>query len=115
MMRDAKLNRYCELKTRIKQMEEELDSLREEIVTAYPADVEFQLQDYTLKLIYQDKKQYDDQLLFAALPDPELWKAVFKADPAKISALVKTNIIPEKCLEGTYKVSRSPYLYVKPH
>ncbi len=113
-MDDNKLRRFCELKTQQKKLEEELESLRKEIITAYPADVQFQLQDYTLKIIYQDKKQYNDQLLIDALPDPELWKVLFKADSAKISALVKANILSEKSLEGTYRVNRTPFLYVSP-
>jgi hypothetical protein len=111
-MEDYKLKRFCELKMQHKKLEEEMEALRAEIIGAYPADVQIQLQDYTLKLVYQEKKQYNDQLLFDAFPDPELWKALFKADSAKISALVKTNIISEKLLEGTYRVTRTPFLYV---
>lgn len=111
-MEDYKLTRFCELKMQHKKLEEEMEALRQEIIGAYSADVQFQLQDYTLKLVYQEKKQYNDQLLFEAVPDPELWKALFKADSAKISALVKTNIISEKLLEGTYRVTRTPFLYV---
>jgi hypothetical protein len=111
-MEDYKLTRFCELKIQHKKLEEELESLRQEITAAYPADVQFNLQDYTLKLIYQDRKHYNDQLLIEALPDPELWKVLFKADSAKISALVKANILSEKLLEGTYRVSRTPFLYV---
>src|ERR1700730_3749782 len=111
-MEDYKLARFCELKMQQKKLEEEMEALRQEIIGAYPADVQIQLQDYTLKLVYQEKKQYNDQLLFEAVPDPELWKALFKADSAKISALVKTNIISEKLLEGTYRVIRTPFLYV---
>jgi hypothetical protein len=111
-MEDGKLVRFCELKMQQKKLEEELEALRQEIIGAYPTDVQFQLQDYTLKLVYQERKQYNDQLLFEALPDPELWKALFKADSAKISALVKANILSEKLLEGTYRVARTPFLYV---
>jgi hypothetical protein len=111
-MEENKLARFCELKMQHKKLEEEMEALRQEIIGAYPADVQFQLQEYTLKLVYHEKKQYNDQLLFEAFPDPELWKALFKADSAKISALVKTNIISEKLLEGTYRVTRTPFLYV---
>ncbi|TFE25838.1 hypothetical protein [Cohnella luojiensis] len=113
-MENAKLTRFCELKMQQKKLEEELESLRQEIIAAYPADVQFQLENYTLKLIYQDKKHYNDQLLIDALPDPELWKVLFKADAAKISALIKANLLTEKSLEGTYRVTRTPFLYVSP-
>ncbi|MCD9024960.1 hypothetical protein [Cohnella silvisoli] len=114
-MDEYKLARFCELKTQQKKLEEELESLRQEIIAAYPADVQFHLQDYTLKLIYQDKKHYNDQLLLEAIPDPELWKVLLKADPSKISALIKTHILSEKLLEGTYVTTRTPFLYVNPN
>ena len=113
-MRQERLMLYCQLKEEQKRIEDALDTLREEIIAAYATDAEFQLPNYTLKIIYQEKKVYDDQLVFAALPDPELWKAVCKADPSKIAALVKTNLLPEQLLEGTYRTTRTAYLYVHP-
>ncbi|MFD0674070.1 hypothetical protein [Cohnella sp. GCM10027633] len=113
-MRPERLALYCQLKEEQKRIEDALDKLREEIVSANAADAEFKLPNYTLKIIYQEKKVYDDQLVFAALPDPELWKAVCRADPSKIAALVKTNVLPERLLEGTYRTTRTPYLYVHP-
>ncbi|MBO9597547.1 MAG: hypothetical protein J7559_06985 [Cohnella sp.] len=113
-MRQERLMLYCQLKEEQKRIEDALDTLREEIIAAYATDAEFQLANYTLKIIYQEKKVYDDQLVFAALPDPDLWKAVCKADPAKISTLVKTNLLPEQLLEGTYRTTRTAYLYVHP-
>ncbi|XID90134.1 hypothetical protein ACF3MZ_16405 [Paenibacillaceae bacterium WGS1546] len=107
-----KLARYCELKTMVKQSEDELERLRKEIASEFAQDAEFKLGEYTLKIVYQEKRQYNDRLLAEALPDPELWRALFKADPAKISALVKTGLLSEKSLEGTYTTFRTPYLYV---
>jgi len=113
-MNADKLVRFCQLKTQIKQWEDELEELRREITRDYPQDSEFQLDDYTLKVLYQERKHYNDQLLIEALPDPDLWKVLFKADSAKISALVKANLLTEKSLEGTYTTTRTPYLYVTP-
>ncbi|QJD84455.1 hypothetical protein [Cohnella herbarum] len=113
-MNADKLTRFCQLKTQIKQWEDELEDLRREITKEYPQDSEFRLDDYTLKVLYQEKKHYNDQLLIEALPDPDLWKALFKADSAKISALVKANLLTENSLEGTYTTTRTPYLYVTP-
>lgn len=113
-MRPERLALYCQLKEEQKRIEDALDKLREEIISTYETDAEFKLPSHTLKIIYQEKKVYDDQALFAALPDPELWKAVCRPDPAKIAALVKTNVLPEKLLEGTYRTTRTPYLYVHP-
>ncbi|MFC5407032.1 hypothetical protein [Cohnella soli] len=113
-MEQKKLVRYCELKAQQKQIEDELESLRKEIISAYSADAQFELEKFTLKLVYQDKRQYDDVRLFEAVPDPELWKAVSKADSAKIGALLKANLLSDKALEGTYHIVRTPYLYVQP-
>ncbi len=107
-----KLARYCQLKAQIKQTEDELEQLRKEITDEIAQDAEFVCGDYTLKIVYQEKRHYNDQQLAAVLPDPELWRALFKADPAKISALVKTGLLNEKSLEGTYTTMRTPYLYV---
>ncbi|MBW5448010.1 hypothetical protein GE107_18295 [Cohnella sp. CFH 77786] len=111
-MDETKLARYCELKTEIGRMEDELDALREEIIDAYTDDAEVEVGPYKLKIIYQEKKQYNEQLLFEALPDPELWKHVSKADASRIAALIKANVLSEKLIRGTYRISRTPYLYV---
>ena len=113
-LRPERLALYCQLKAEQKRIEDALDKLRDEIIAAYPDDAELRVEPYTLKVIYQEKKSYDDERLFAALPDPELWKAVGKADPAKISALVKSKLLPEQLLDGTYRTSRTAYLYVHP-
>lgn len=106
------LERYCELKIQTDKWEEELSELREQIIAAYDDHAELDAGAYKLKIIYQEKKQYNEQMLFDALPDPQLWKHVSKADPAKISALIKANVLPEQLLKGTYRVSRTPYIYV---
>ncbi|WP_159888300.1 hypothetical protein [Paenibacillus puerhi] len=107
-----KLARYCELKEQQKRLEDELESIRKDIVAMYAETSEVKINDYTLKIIYQEKKQFNDQLLFEALPDPELWKNISKVDPAKISALLKADIITGEMLEGTYSTIRIPYVYV---
>lgn len=107
-----KLARYCELKDQHKKIEDELESIRKDIIAMYPDNAELHVNDYRLKVTYQDKKQFVDYLLFDALPDPQLWKNVSKPDPAKISALLKANIITDDMLEGTYTVIRTPHLYV---
>jgi len=109
-----KLARYCQLKARAKQTEEELDQLRREITEEFSEDAEFGFADFSLKIVYQEKRHYNDRLLVEALPDPELWRVLFKADPAKISALVKAGLLTDKALEGTYTTTRTPYLYVNP-
>jgi isocitrate dehydrogenase kinase/phosphatase len=108
-----KLIRYCDLKMQQKKIEEEIENLRKDLLTLYQQSADIEIKDYTLKIVYQDKKVYNDMLLFESLPDPELWKHISKVDNAKISALIKANIISEDMLEGTYSVTKTPYLYVK--
>lgn len=107
-----KLIRYCDLKLQQKEIEDEMEELRKEIIAMYQDSADIKINDYTLKIVYQDRKNYNNQLVFDALPDPELWKNVSKVDGAKLTALIKAEIITEDMLEGTYTVSKVPYLYV---
>ncbi len=108
-----KLARYCELKDQHKKNRRRarIDSQR------HPLDVPGKRGAARQRLhgkshLSREKKQFVDHLLFDALPDPQLWKNVSKPDQAKISALLKANIITEEMIEGTYSVIRTPYLYV---
>jgi hypothetical protein len=113
-MQQEKVYLYCQLKREQQRIEEALAKLRNEIIEAYPEDTEIRLQDGSLKIIYQEKKVYDDPLVFSALPDPELWKVICKTDASKIAALVKAKVMDEDWLEGTYRTTRTAYLYVHP-
>jgi hypothetical protein len=95
-----------------KKIDDELEELRNDIITMYQDSEDIEIQDYTLKIVYQDKKNYNESLIFDSLPDPELWKHVSKVDSSKIAALIKANMISEDMLKGTYTVTRVPYLYV---
>lgn len=105
--------RYCELKEQRDKLDEELENLREELIAAHAESCELRIGEYTLKILYQEKRKYMEQQLFDALPDPSLWKHVSKPDGAKISALVRANVLPEKLLQGTYEIVRMPYVYVQ--
>lgn len=50
------LKRFCELKVQHKKLEEELESLRRQIIAEFPEDTEVYLDDYTFKIVYQEKK-----------------------------------------------------------
>jgi hypothetical protein len=95
-----------------KKIDDELEELRNDIITMYQDSEELEIQDYTLKIVYQDKKNYNESLIFDSLPDPQLWKNVSKVDSSKIAALINANMISEDMLKGTYTVTRVPYLYV---
>lgn len=104
--------RYYELKQQQKELEVELDALRKELLQMYPENTTIDFGDYALKITYQGRKEYDDQLLYHALPDPSLWRLLSKVDSSKITSLLKLNIINEDMLENTYKVKQVPYVQV---
>ncbi|MBJ9992656.1 MULTISPECIES: hypothetical protein [Paenibacillus] len=111
---DKIVDRYYLLKQRQRETEQELKQLREEI-TAYcetqQAD-QLEIGAYKVKLVSQIRKEYDDQKLYEALPDPDLWRLMSKADGSKISSLVRLRVIPEERLENTYEVKQIKLLHV---
>ncbi|MFB5267695.1 hypothetical protein ACE41H_13015 [Paenibacillus enshidis] len=97
---DIKVKRYYLLKQRQKETEKELAALREEI-TAYCQNrgiSELESGGYTLKLVQKNNKEYDDEKLYEVLSDPEVWRLLSKADPAKISSLLKLKVISEETI-----------------
>jgi hypothetical protein len=97
---DIKVKRYYLLKQRQKETEKELAALRDEI-TAYCKDLgisEFESGGYTLKLVQKNHREYDDDKLYEALADPTVWRLLSKADPAKISSLLKLKVISEEAI-----------------
>ncbi|MDP4098254.1 hypothetical protein OIN60_15965 [Paenibacillus sp. P96] len=94
---EAKLERYYVLKRQQKETEEELAALRGEI-TAYCREQgisELETGGYTLKIVQQNRKEYDDDKLYEALPDPDVWRMLSKADASKITSLIKLKVISE--------------------
>lgn len=109
-----KIQRYYELKQQHKEAELELAQIREELVAyCVAAEVnELEADGYRLKLIQQDRKDYDEAKLYQALPDPEVWRLLSKPDASKINSLIKLNIITEETLKGTYAIKPVPVLQV---
>lgn len=104
--------RYYELKQAQKEIEEEVDRLRKELLTSYSEATTADIGDYKLKISYQERREYDDQALFNALPDASIWRLLSKADGGKITSLVKLNVINEDILTGTYKIKKVPYIQI---
>lgn len=106
--------RYYVLKQQQKEIEQELAELRKQIVD-YGREHEqsvIETGGYKARIIAQERREYDDQKLYAALPDADVWRLVSRADPGKIAGLVKLNIINEQALHGTYSVKRIANLQV---
>lgn len=111
---EQKVQRYHELKQLMKDMEQALSELRGDILN-YCQDLgvtEVDVGDYKIKSIQQQRKEYDDGKLYEALPDPEVWRLISKADAQKVAGLVKLNVIPEAKLADTYSVKNITLLQV---
>ncbi len=109
---EHKLARYHELKLRQKQVEEELEQLRAQILQSCPVPGSYDTDFYKLTVSLQERREYDDNRLFNALPDASIWRLLSKADPGKIASLIKLDVIQENTLDGTYERKQVPYIRI---
>jgi hypothetical protein len=111
---DKKVKRYYELKQKQKEIEKELTELRNEITTycSRQGITEMETGSYKVKIVFQDRKDYDDNKLYEALPDPGVWRMLSKADSSKITSLIKLNVISEDKLKDTFSVKTITLLQV---
>lgn len=114
-MDKAAVKRYYELKSKQKEIEKELAELRGAILgECETAGVtEADVGGYKVKLVQQERREYDDQKLKSALPDDDVWRLISRADPAKIAGLVKLNVIAEDRLANTYALKKIVLLQVE--
>lgn len=110
---DNPLARYYELKETQKQIEEELNLLRNELLETYAEAGRAEAGEYQLSISYQERRDYNDDKVFNALPDPALWRLMSKSDTGKIASLLKLNVVQEKWLTGTYELRKVPVLRVQ--
>ncbi|OAB46003.1 hypothetical protein [Paenibacillus glacialis] len=111
---EAKVKRYFQLKKKHKEIEQELGDLRNEILSHCSEEdlTELQTGHYHVKIVSQDRKEYDDNKLYDALPDPSVWKMISKADPTKIASLIKLNVISEETVRDTITIKKISLLQV---
>lgn len=111
---DKLARRYYQLKQQQREIEQEMAQLRQAILTYCDEQGvrETELGNYKVKLVIQERKEYDDQKLYEALPDPEVWRLLSKADSSKIASLIKLNVISEDTVKDTYKVKTVTSLHV---
>nr|WP_232242522.1 hypothetical protein [Paenibacillus sp. GSMTC-2017] len=113
-MVNRQVSRYFQLKTKQKEIELELTELRKEIL-AYCEEQEVYdttFGSYQVKLVKQERKEYDDTKLFEALPDPQLWRMLSKPDLTRIASLVKLKVLTEDQLKDTYSVKQVTLLQI---
>ncbi|MED4584193.1 hypothetical protein P9578_15525 [Brevibacillus choshinensis] len=107
------LARYYELKEMQKQVEEELNDLRNKLVESCQNTDSLEEGAYKLTISYQERREYNDDRLYNALPDPALWRLLSRVDTGKITSLLKLNVIHEHVLAGTYETKRVPVVRVQ--
>ncbi|WP_203457071.1 hypothetical protein [Paenibacillus tepidiphilus] len=111
---ETKVKQYFKLKAKQKELEQELAILRQEIV-AHCQETEQQetvIGSYRVKLVTQQRKEFDDEKLYHALPDPQVWRLLSKTDPAKVAGLIKLNILSEAAIAHTYELKTVTLLHV---
>lgn len=114
-MENLKVSRYFKLKQKQKELEQELGELRQEILAhcAELGEDELEIGHYRVKVVQQERKEYDDSKLQQALPDLEVWKLISRADNAKIASMVALQVLSEEALRDTYTVKKISSLHVE--
>ncbi|RCX20695.1 hypothetical protein DFP94_103428 [Fontibacillus phaseoli] len=111
---DKIVERYYQVKQTQKELEQELADLRQAILD-YCREREtmnLDLDTHVVKLVSQNRREYDEQKLYEVLPDLELWRMLSKPDSAKIASLVKLNVIAEEKIKDTYTLKPVTVLQV---
>nr|WP_221626681.1 hypothetical protein [Cohnella lubricantis] len=103
------------MKQKQKEIEQELAELRGQIMRHCEEQgvTDLEIGRYRVRIIAQDRREYDDQKLYAALPDSEVWRLISKADSSKISGLLKQNVLGEEVLRDTYTMKKVASLQVE--
>lgn len=103
---DGIAERFFEIKVLQKELDQELSELRQQILDSCKEQDSnrLELENYEIKLIVQQRREYDENRLYETLPDLELWRMLSKPDNSKISSLIKLKIISEEKIKDTYAV-----------
>lgn len=111
---EDKVERYDQLKRLQKELEQELSALRQHIMDYCEENgaIELEVGDYRVKLVRQQRKEYDDRKLYEALPDPEVWRMISKPDGSKVAAMIKLNVISEESIKDTFSIKNVTLLQV---
>lgn len=111
---DKIVKRYYQLKQKQKEIEQQLSELRGEIINhCTEQDIsEFEVSGYKVKTVLQERKEYDDNKLYTALPDPEVWRMLSKPDTSKVASLIKLNVISEEKIKDTFSIKKVTLLQV---
>lgn len=108
------LSRYYMLKQKQREIENELQQLKQDIVTYMQESNknEAVVGSYKVKLVATERKEFDELLLYESLPDKDVWRLLSKPDISKINGLIKMGVLTEKQVEKTYQIKPQLALYV---
>lgn len=111
---DKKVSRYYQLKNKQKEIEQEMAELRDEILSHCAAEgvSELDAGNYRVKLVLQERKEYDDVRLYEILSDPELWRLLSRPDSSKIASLIKLRVISEDAIQDACRAKSVTLLQV---
>jgi hypothetical protein len=111
---EKKVQHYYKLKQKQKEIEKELTDLRQEILSycSEQGTSDTEIGNYKVKLVTQNRKEYDDIKLYETLADPEVWRLLSKTDPTKVASLTKLNVISEDKILHTYALKTVTLLQV---
>ncbi|SFT13841.1 hypothetical protein [Paenibacillus sp. BC26] len=111
---DKKVKRYFQLKQKQKEIDQELTELRGEILEHCEGQgvSELETEKYRVRIVHQERKEYDDTKLYESLGDPEVWRLLSRPDSSKIASLIKLNVLNEEKLKDTYAVKNISQLQV---
>lgn len=108
------VEQYHSLKQQQKEIEQTLQQLRSNIIhwCEQQETDECDIAGYRVKLVQQQRKEYDDNKMFEALPDPALWRMLSKVDGAKVTSLIKLNVISDEQIQSAYATKKTTLLHV---
>lgn len=108
------ISRYYMLKNKQREIENELQALKQDIVShlQQSGTNETIVGGYKIKLVTTERKEFDEGLLYESLPDKEIWRLLSKPDISKINGLIKMGVITEKQVEHTFNIKPQLALYV---
>ncbi|REK57383.1 MAG: hypothetical protein C6W55_05345 [Thermobacillus sp.] len=107
--------RYFELKRQREAIEREMAALRCGMLAwcGERKQTEAEAGGYKVKIVTQTRREYNDDKLLAALPDPALWRLAASADAAKIAGLLRLKVLTEEMIRGTYTEKQVQLLHVE--
>lgn len=108
------VKKYARLKKRKNEIDSELERLRKRIIDYCEQEqlTEFESGRYQVRLVRQERREYDDQKLYDALPDPDVWRLISRADSAKIAGMLKLNVLTPEILKDTFTLKTVTLLHV---